>query len=175
MTAIFNGALSNNMFPQAWKQATVIGIPKPGKPKSDPASYRPISLLNVFGKIYEKLIYKRLKDYAEAKSLIPDEQFGFRTEHSCIQQVHRIVEHLSAGFQRGSMTGALFFNIAKAFDKVWHNDLIYKLYQLGVPDRLVLILRDFLSNRTFRYRIEGALSSPHPIRAGVPQGSVLSP
>ena len=175
MTAIFNGAMSNNIFPQSWKEATVIGIPKPGKPKTEPSSYRPISLLNVLGKIYERLIYKRLKDYAEAKSLIPDEQFGFRTHHYCVQQVHRIVEHISVGFQRGSLTGALFFDIAKAFDKVWHNGLLFKLYQLGVPDRLVLILRDFLSNRTFRYRIEGALSSPHPIRAGVPQGSVLSP
>jgi hypothetical protein len=175
MTAIFNGALSNNVFPQAWKEATVIGIPKPGKPKSEPTSYRPISLLNVLGKIYERLIYKRLKDYADAKSLIPDEQYGFRTGHSCIQQVHRIVEHISAGFQRGAMTGALFFDIAKAFDKVWHNGLLYKLYQLKVPDRLVLILRDFLSDRTFRYRIGDALSSPRPIRAGVPQGSVLSP
>ncbi|KAJ8737082.1 hypothetical protein PYW07_000353 [Mythimna separata] len=175
MTAIFNGALSNNMFPQAWKQATVIGIPKPGKPKANPTSYRPISLLNVLGKIYERLIYKRLKDYAETKGLIPNEQFGFRTEHSCIHQVHRIVEHLSVGFQRGMLTGVLYFDIAKAFDKVWHNGLIYKLYQLGVPDRLVLIMRDFLSNRSFRYRIEGALSSPHPIRAGVPQGSVVSP
>ena len=175
LTAIFNGALSNNIFPEAWKEATVIGFPKPGKPKSEPTSYRPISLLNVLGKIYERLIYKRLYDYAESKRLIPDEQYGFRSGHSCVQQVHRIVEHISAGFQRGAMTGALFFDIAKAFDKVWHNGLLYKLYHMGVPDRLVLIIRDFLSNRTFRYRIGDALSSPHPIRAGVPQGAVLSP
>ena len=175
MTAIFNCAMTHNLFPQAWKEATVIGIPKPGKPKSDPSSYRPISLLNVFGKIYEILIYKRLKDYVEAKSLIPLEQFGFRTHHSCVQQVHRIVEGVSHGFQRGQLTGTILFDIAKAFDKVWHKGLIYKLYQLGVPDRLVVILRDFLSNRTFRYRIDGTLSSAHPIKAGVPQGSVLSP
>lgn len=175
LTAIFNGALSNNIFPQAWKEATVVGFPKPGKPKSEPTSYRPISLLNVLGKIYERLILKRLKDFIEVKSLIPDEQYGFRAGHSCVQQVHRIVEHISAGFQRGAMTGVLFFDIAKAFDKVWHNGLLYKLYQLGVPDRLVLIIRDFLSNRTFRYRIGNALSAPHRILAGVPQGAVLSP
>lgn len=175
MVTIFNGALSNNIFPQAWKKATVIGIPKPGKPKTEPSSYRPISLLNVFGKVYERLIYKRLRDFAETKGLIPNEQFGFRTQHSSVHQVHRIIERIHVGQQRGLMTGAVFFDIAKAFDKVWHNGLLYKLYKLGVPDRLVLIIRDFLSNRTFRFRIEGALSSPHPIRAGVPQGSVISP
>lgn len=175
LTAIFNGALAHNMFPQSWKEAIVIGIPKPGKPRSSPSSYRPISLLSAFGKIYERLIYKRLKDYVEAKSLIPMQQFGFRARHSSVHQAHRIVEFVSDRFQRGMMTGALFFDIAKAFDKVWHNGLIFKLYRLGVPDRLVLILRDFLSNRSFRYRIEGALSTSRPIRAGVPQGAVLSP
>lgn len=175
MTAIFNCAMTHNLFPQEWKEATVIGIPKPGKQRSNPTSYRPISLLNVFGKIYERLIYKRLKDYADTKRLIPDFQFGFRTHHSCVQQVHRIVENVSDGFLHGRRTGMLFFDIAKAFDKVWHNGLIYKLYQLGVPDRLVTILRDYLSNRSFRYRVDGTLSSSHPLSAGVPQGSVLSP
>lgn len=175
MTSIFNAAFSNNIFPQSWKEATVIGIPKPGKPKSEPTSYRPISLLNVFGKIYERLLYARLRDFADSHRLIPDEQFGFRAKHSCVHQVHRIVEHIGAGFQNNLMTGALFFDVAKAFDKVWHNGLLYKLYTLGVPDRLVRIIRDYLSNRSFRYRIDGALSSPHPIKAGVPQGSVLAP
>lgn len=175
MTAIFNASLSLNLFPHAWKEATVIGIHKPGKPASEPTSYRPISLLNILGKIYERIVYMRLKDFAESRSLLPNEQFGFRAKHSCVHQVHRIVEHISAGFQKSLYTGMLFFDVAKAFDKVWHNGLLYKLYQLGVPDRLVLIIRDFLSDRSFRYRIEGVLSSPRPIRAGVPQGSVLSP
>jgi hypothetical protein len=68
-------------------------------------------------------------------------------------------------------TGALFFDVAKAFDKVWHNGLLYKLYKLKIPDSLVLILRDYLSNRYFRFRVEGTRSSPRPLRAGVPQGS----
>lgn len=177
LTAIFNAAMANNSFPQPWKDAVVIGIPKPGKPKDQPSSYRPISLLNTMGKIYERLIYTRLRDFAEDNSLIPDTQFGFRAKHSCVQQVHRITEHILEGFSRSRphKTGALFFDVAKAFDKVWHEGLLYKLYQLNVPDRLVLIIRDFLSNRAFRYRAEGSLSAPHPIRAGVPQGSVLSP
>ncbi|CAB3230818.1 unnamed protein product [Arctia plantaginis] len=175
LTFIFNAALTNNIFPQQWKEAVVIGIPKPGKPKFEPASYRPISLLKGLGKIYERKIYSRLKAHADENLLLPHEQFGFRTKHSCVQQVHRIVEFTSERLQRNLFTGVLFFDVAKAFDKVWHNGLIYKLYTMGVPHRLVLIIRDYLSNRSFRYRVEGSLSSPHPIRAGVPQGSVLSP
>lgn len=177
LATIFNAALANCVFPQQWKDAVVIGIRKPGKPATEPSSYRPISLLNSLGKLYERIVFARLLDYVNTNHIIPDEQFGFRARHSCVQQVHRLTEHILSRFHqaRPMPTGCLFFDVAKAFDKVWHNGLIYKLYSLGVPDRLVHIIRDYLSNRTFRYRVEGALSSPHPIRAGVPQGSVLSP
>ena len=169
--------MKNCTFPAAWKEATVIGIHKPNKHRSDPSAYRPISLLSSLGKIYERLLLARLHSHIDSRGLLIDEQFGFRAGHSCVQQVHRITEHvLSNMHQRRPIgTAALFFDVAKAFDKVWHSGLIYKLYQLEVPDSLVLILRDYLTDRSFRYRVEGALSSPHPIRAGVPQGSVLSP
>lgn len=174
---IFNAALAIGYFPQAWKEAIVIGIPKPGKPATEASSYRPISLLVNFGKLFERVILARLRDFSDSHNLLPNEQFGFRAKHSCTHQVHRIVEHISTEFDRNTHkpTGAVFLDVAKAFDKVWHNGLIYKLYKLGVPDRLVRIVRDFLSNRRFRYRVEGALSSPRPLLAGVPQGSVLSP
>lgn len=177
LTAIFNVTMTCGIFPSEWKEADVIGLPKPGKPASAPSSYRPISLLNTLGKLYERILSKRLWDFISSKGILQHEQFGFRANHSCVQQVHRITEYIlnsSTRFKRVG-TGALFFDVAKAFDKVWHNGLIYKLYQLNVPDRLVLILRDYLTDRSFRYRVEGSRSSPHPIRAGVPQGSVLSP
>ncbi|MBL2440209.1 reverse transcriptase family protein, partial [Klebsiella pneumoniae] len=142
-----------------------------------PTSYRPISLLMSLGKLYERLLYKRLRDFVSSKGILIDEQFGFRTNHSCVQQVHRLTEHILVGLNRPKplYTGALFFDVAKAFDKVWHNGLIFKLFNMGVPDSLVLIIRDFLSNRSFRYRVEGTRSSPRSLTAGVPQGSVLSP
>ncbi|KAJ0176713.1 hypothetical protein K1T71_007892 [Dendrolimus kikuchii] len=178
LVSIFNAAITNCSFPAIWKEADVIGIHKPGKPANKPSSYRPISLLSALSKLYERVILSRLRDFAFSKHLIPDEQFGFRARHSCVQQVHRITEHILSHFAhrpRPIGTAALFLDVAKAFDKVWHNGLIYKLYQFGMPDRLVLILRDFLLGRSFRFRVEGTRSSPHPLTAGVPQGSALSP
>lgn len=178
LAAIFNSAMTNAIFPSAWKEADVIGIHKPGKDKSVASSYRPISLLKSLGKLYERVLVARLKDFVFTNNILIDEQFGFRPKHSCTHQLHRLTEHILRGLN-GSLrprgTGALFFDVAKAFDKVWHNGLLYKLYKLGVPDRLVHIIRDYLSDRTFRFRVEGTRSSPRPIRAGVPQGSVLSP
>ncbi|GBP45163.1 Probable RNA-directed DNA polymerase from transposon X-element [Eumeta japonica] len=98
-------------------EAQVIGIHKPGKPRDLPASYRPISLLSGLGKLFEKIFKTRLSDHLLGKGLIIDEQFGFRPAHSCPQQVLRLVEYVSEGFETERSTVAVFFDVAKAFDR----------------------------------------------------------
>ncbi|GBP86568.1 Probable RNA-directed DNA polymerase from transposon BS [Eumeta japonica] len=173
--AIFNACLKNCYFPPVWKEAEVIGIPKPGKPRNLPASYRPISLLSGLGKMYEKLLKTRLREYLFGKGLIINEQFGFRSNHSCPQQTLRLVEYITEGFKTKKRTVAVFFDVAKAFDRVWHAGLIHKLHLLKVPDRLILIIHNFLIDRHFVFKHENTHSSRRMIRAGVPQGSALSP
>ncbi|GBP62133.1 Probable RNA-directed DNA polymerase from transposon BS [Eumeta japonica] len=175
LVAIFNACLQNCYFPSAWKEAEVIGIHKPGKPRDLPASYRPISLLSGLAKLFERVLKTRLSNHLFGKGLIIDEQFGFRPAHSCPQQVLRLVEYVSEGFKTKQKTVAVFFDVAKAFDRVWHAGLVYKLYSLQVPDRLILIIQNFLSNRHFTFRHERTHSTGRLIRAGVPQGSALSP
>ncbi|GBP49846.1 Probable RNA-directed DNA polymerase from transposon X-element [Eumeta japonica] len=99
------------------QEAEVIGIHKPGKPRDLPASYRPISLLSGLGKLFEKILKTRLSDHLLGKGLIIDEQFGFRPAHSCPQQVLRLVEYVSEGFKTERSTVAVFFDVAKAFDR----------------------------------------------------------
>ncbi|GBP33576.1 Probable RNA-directed DNA polymerase from transposon X-element [Eumeta japonica] len=135
--------------------------------------YRPISLLSGLGKLFEKVLKSRLSDHLLGKGLIINEQFGFRPNHSCPQQALRLVEHISEGFKRKRKTVAVFFDVAKAFDKVWHAGLIYKLHQLQVPDRLVFIIQQYLTNRHFSFRHEKSISAKRLITAGVPQGSTL--
>ncbi|CAH2075518.1 unnamed protein product, partial [Iphiclides podalirius] len=130
LATIYNTLLSSCSFPDDWKEATVIGIRKPNKPANQPSSYRPISLLSCLGKLYERLLLNRLNEHVFTNGLLPAEQFGFRARHSCPDQLFRLTEHILKGLNHPKhiSTGALFFDIAKAFDKVWHNGLLYKLY-----------------------------------------------
>ncbi|GBP89047.1 Probable RNA-directed DNA polymerase from transposon BS [Eumeta japonica] len=145
------------------------------KPRDLPASYRPISLLSGLAKLFERVLKTRLSNHLFGKGLIIDEQFGFRPAHSCPQQVLRLVEYVTEGLRTKQKTVAVFFDVTKAFDRVWHAGLVYKLYSLQVPDRLILIIQNFLSNRYFTFRHERTHSTRRLIRAGVPQGSALSP
>ena len=96
---------------------------KPGKDPHQTASYRPISLLPVFSKILEKIIYDRIKPIIETKKLIPDHQFGFRNKYSTIEQMHRLLNEIIVALENKQYT-ALFMDIEKAFDKINHESLL---------------------------------------------------
>ncbi|GBP51834.1 Probable RNA-directed DNA polymerase from transposon BS [Eumeta japonica] len=123
LVAIFNACLQNYYFPSVWKEAEVIGIHKPGKPRDLLASYRPISLLSGLAKLFETVLKTRLSNHLFGKGLIIDEQFGFRPAHSCPQQILRLVEYVTEGFKTKQKTVAVFFDVAKTFDRVWNAGL----------------------------------------------------
>lgn len=173
LTFIFNSMLRLSYFPIIWKLSIVILILKPGKPSNIATSYRPISLLPVIGKLFEKIILIRLRPIIASHKIIPDAQFGFRAHHSTIQ-VHRLVEKISSSFENKNYCPAVFLDVAQAFDRVWHSGSLYKL-KLFLPAPLYLLIRSYLENRTFKVRQGNYFSSIFPIRAGVPQGSDLSP
>src|SRR5699024_8366394 len=162
-------------FPEKWKIADVIMLLKAGKSKTSPQSYRPISLLPCIGKLAEKVILWRLKDCEHQLNVIPDEQFGFRENHSTTEQVLRVAERITQSFNWNRHTGAVFLDVAKAFDKVWHEGLLHKFIAARFPISLVKLVKSFLEERKFRVKIGNARSSARTIQAGVPQGSLLSP
>lgn len=175
LVKIFNSCIYLNYFPNLFKHAKVIAIPKPDKPKKDPKSYRPISLLSNIGKLFEKIIHNRICDFATQNSIIAKEQFGFKKEHSSVHQVSRIKNMISSNKRKKLSTGLVLLDIEKAFDTVWHNGLIYKLLKSEVPKYLCKLVADFLKERTFSVSINGAVSTRKTISAGLPQGSILSP
>lgn len=173
LTNLFNAILRTHHYPSSWKTSTIIMIPKPNKSPTFPDNHRPISLLSCISKLLERLLLRRLLDHAS--DLLPPQQFGFRHNHSSELQVLRLVEFIQEGFQHKDHSGCIFLDISKAFDRVWHEGLLFKLVQLRTPQYLVLLLHSFLQNRSFRIKIGSTFSHLHPITAGVPQGSILSP
>lgn len=175
LTYIFRACFRICYFPQAWKQAKVISILKPGKEASLASSYRPISLLNAFSKILEKLIVKRLNSHILQKNIFLNEQFGFRAMHSTSHQLARVSKYIKCGLQNKKSIGMITFDVEKAFDAVWHNGLLYKMKLQKFPLHLIKLTHSFLSNRNSHVLLNGAASASYETPAGVPQGSVLSP
>jgi hypothetical protein len=172
ITLIFNAILRTGYFPSLWKIGQIIMILKPGKDPTEVASYRPISLLPVLSKVFEKLFLRKLKPVL--CDLIPDYQYGFREKHSTIEQVHRVIDLIHLAYEKHQYCSAVFLDISQAFDKVWHNGLLYKIKE-KLPHTFYTIFKSYLSNRCFQIRYEDALTDLHIIRSGVPQGSVLGP
>lgn len=175
ITAICNAILRFQYYPPRWKKAKVILIPKPGKPLNNVNSYRPISLISNLSKIFEKIVLERLNLCIQKDYLIPEEQYGFVKGHSTIHQIARIVELILKNKNLSTPTGGIFLDIAKAFDRVWHEGLLYKLIKLKIPAYLIILINSYLSNRQFYCSVNQEYSSIKNILAGVPQGSILGP
>lgn len=173
---LINAIVRIQYFPIAWKEAIVIPIYKVGKDATKPGSYRPIALLNTMAKVSEKLILHELTKHAENNKTLPSEQFGFRRGHNTTLLAARMIHDAQTGFQRQQSTLALFLDVEKAFDAVWHEGLLYKLLFIhNYPLHIVNLIKSYLQGRYFRVRVGNSLSSQKLIRAGVPQGTVIAP
>ena len=150
-------------------------IPKPGKNRHDIKNYRPISLINCLEKILEKIITDKLLSFVNSKNIINKEQSGFQKYKSTNDQLFQLTQSITQNFNRNHNTAAVFLDIDKAFDRVWHDGLRYKLLQHSVPTSLVRWISDFLKNRKIKIKINNTKSKIiNPVN-GVPQGSSLSP
>lgn len=174
LTNIINAAIRLKYVPSAWKVSEIIMIPKPGKNHTLVESYRPIALLPIMSKLYEKLIASRLRAVMDKYDLIPNHQFGFRCSHSTIDQVHRITNVIEKSLEEKMVCSALFLDMAQAFDRVWHTGLLHKLNSI-LPESYYRLLVSYLETRKFRTKVEDSYSELKNIQAGIPQGSVLGP
>jgi hypothetical protein len=175
LTHLFNNCIRLSHFPTSWKEAKVITLPKPGKDPKFPQNLRPISLLSTMGKLLEKVVLKIVQRHTEERGLHNACQFGFRACHNTTLQCMRLTDHVTPNFNNNMSTGAIFLDIEKAFDTTWHPGVLYKLSKLEFSIDLIQLISSFLSQRKFIVLVEGEMSSPREMQAGVPQGSILSP
>jgi len=172
---IFNACLSVGYFPNCFKEATIKFIPKKDKNLTNPINYRPISLLEVPGKIFERLIQSRLNTFLTENNILKERQHGFRTYKGTHTAITTTYETIANALAEKKQVYMVLRDVAKAFDKVWHNGLKYKLLRLGLPDILEKILCNFLDNRKAKINFGNEFSKDINLLSGVPQGSVLSP
>lgn len=172
---LFQFCWESDTVPEAWKEAVVVAIPKDGKPRHLPTSYRPIALTPHLGKVYERMVKRRLEHFLEKHGILPVCQAGFRRGRSCMEHVVRLVEHVKKAFTRNHSVAATFFDIKRAFDTVWHGKLLDKLSQIGISGHLYQFVKAFLDNRRMAVKVGSATSDTYTLDMGVPQGSVIAP
>ena len=181
LSKIFNACLGVGYFPDAWKQAIGVMLPKPEKDPLLPGSYRPISLLSALGKVLEKAVVKRLNEFLDENHVLNEWQRAYRKGREAAEIISCLASEVCASRDARAMkkltktTGAFSLDVEKAFDSVWHEGLLYKMHRIGVPQYLIALTSSFLKDRVISVRVGESLSAPVPLRAGTPQGSVLSP
>ena len=171
---IFENILETGIFPDQWKEANVTPVHKKND-KQIISNYRPISLLPILAKVFERIIFKNLYNYLTDNKLLTKNQSGFRPGDSCTNQLLSLVHEIHESFDRNLEVRSIYLDMSKAFDKVWHEGLIFKLEQNGIDGKLLNLFKNYLSNRKQRVVLNGMESNWGDIRAGIPQGFVLGP
>lgn len=166
---------SRGVFPSRWKHSHIVPIHKQGKPRNQASSYRPISLTPHLSKVYERILKARLEHHSEAHSFLPTCQAGFRRYRSISDHLLTLTSSIKTAVKKRRCLTAVFFDVRRAFDTVWHQKLLSKLRQLGLSGHLYKAIESFLFDRSFSVRVRSTLSSTRQTDCGVPQGTVLAP
>ena len=174
LSQLINLSFEVGIFPDFLKIAKVTPLHKK-ECKLNFLNYRPISLLSVFSKIFEKSIYTRIYSYLVKNNLIFEKQFGFRTNYSTNHALLSITERIKELVDSGNYVCGIFIDLEKAFDTVNHDILCEKLKYYGLRGNVNKLIRSYLTNRKQFVSINGFDSSLRNLLCGVPQGSSLGP
>lgn len=172
LSRFHSNILATNGLQNAFKIAKIIALLKPDKPENLPESYRPIALLSVALKLFERLLYNRISP--EIEKIIPPEQASFRKKCSCADQVLSLTNFIESGYERELKTGVVYIDLTAAYDIVWKKGLMYKLVKAVPCLRLCDVICNILGDRLFQVLLNDQCSITRKLNNGLPQGSVLA-
>ena len=174
VTKICNFSIKLGIFPDLCKLAKLKSTLKKSS-RMDPSNCRPVSLLTLISKIFEKIVHDRMIDYLPQHDSFYNCQFGFRTKHSTDLYLLNLNDKILKGFDNGVLTSMILIDLQKAFDTINHNILSEKLKGIGFCDNTVDWFHSHLTDRAFLVNTENMYSSISKISCGVPQGSIPGP
>ena len=171
---LFNKIIEVGEYPQLLKKALITVVHKKGS-KTDISNYRPISILKMIDKIFEKLLYVRLESFFEKFNLFSVNQFGFTKGKDTGIAVTKLVHEITTHLDENIYSLCIFADLSKAFDTVNHSLLLKKLYRFGVRGNCYKLIDSFLNDRYHQLKFKNSLSESYRLKMGVPQGSCLGP
>ena len=174
LVKIINLSLETGIVPAKMKRAKVIPIFKSGD-KEQIKNYRPVSLLPVFSKVLEKVVYSRLYKFITQRALLTLCQYGFREDLSTEMAILELQDRIASSVGSKQCCAGIFLDLSKAFDTLDHQILLMKLHSYGIRGIALDWFRDYLSDRSQYVEINGTPSTLQHITCGVPQGSILGP
>lgn len=172
ITFLFNTCITTSSYPKEWKKHKICPVPKKGD-LSNHTNYRPISLLCTISKVLERIVYDKVISFV--RPLISSQQFGFLKNRSCVTQLLSSFQIILDAVNQGKACDVVFLDLSKAFDTVPHNELLFKIWRLGITGSIWKWIASYLSIMRHFVSIDGHDSVELPVLSGVPQGSVLGP
>lgn len=170
ITHILNTIITTSSFPEKWKHAKIIPVPKSN------TEYRPIAILSFLSKVLEKILHHQISDFIHENNLMSDMQSGFRPNHSCVTALIDVTENIRRELDDGKVNFLILLDHSKAFDTVDHQLLCTKLrYIFNFSSTSTKLISSYLTNRSQSVYVNNTTSNPLKLTRGVPQGSILGP
>lgn len=163
ITNIFNRCLWEAHYPERWKSSNLVLIQKPRRPLDDPSSYRPICLMDTLGKLFERILVRRLNHYLESTGALESTQYGFRRKKSTMDAIKKLQEIVKDNNAKGHVVGMLALDVSNAFNSAPWGKITHALREMAVPKYLQDIVSAYLSDRKVVYNLQSSEGSPRDL------------